>query len=489
MSLLSRLTQPTDTPKASTTAAAPSMPPQQEVKYVPNTSLREDDNVQVAAFPLEVYPERIQQVIRDCEKYMSFPPDITAAGILAATALSIARTHLVYYQGEWRESACIYLAIVAPPGSAKSHPLKFALHPIIERNKKAIKDYAKALDLVAQAGTPIPEDMKDRQCLFSDFTIEALAKSIQKNPRGISVYIDELRAWFQNFNRYNSGSEQEFWLENWSGGSMAIARVGRKAWLNRPSISVVGTIQPGMLEDIGKGGRSQNGFSERMLFCYPDNVPVLKVRRRTERSDTAAIMQRQYAPVMQTLLDMRLLIEGNDDEEDMPNEVFFEPSADDYITDYINALKAQMEQIDNEYLRNVYSKMQTYSLRFCLIINRLEYACEYNSNSDFPPNDILTISLAQAQKAAMLTEYFLRHALKANNVINAQTPLAKLPRDQRNFYKDLPMGVIFTTTEAENYAVKHRISRATLFRMLNETDPTKKLFQKVRYGEYERLYA
>jgi Protein of unknown function (DUF3987) len=488
MSLLSRLQQQ---PQPATQIPQAAAPAHVVEKYVPNAKLREDDNVAVEAFPLQIFPERIQQVVRDCERYMSFPPDITAAGILAAVSLSIARTHQVYYQGEWRETACIYMAIVAPPGSAKSHPLKFALHPIIERNKKAIKDYAKAQDLLAQAGAPISEDMKDRQCLYSDFTIEALAKAIQKNPRGISVYMDELRAWFQNFNRYNSGSEQEFWLENWSGGSMSISRMNRKAWLHRPSISVVGTIQPGMLEDIGKGGRSQNGFSERMLFVYPDNVPVLKVRRRNERSDTAAIMLRQYAPVLQTLLDMSLAIEGNQDEEDLAHEIVFELSADDYMTDYINALKSQMENIDNEYLRNVYSKMQTYSLRFCLIINRLEFACAYSSsdNRDFPPHDTYTVTYDQAQKAAILTEYFLKHALKANNVINAQTPLAKLPRDQRNFYKELPMGVVFSTTEAELAAVKHRISRATLFRLLNDTDPSRKLFQKVRHGEYERLYA
>lgn len=485
MTLSSRLytpPQPT-TPQPAVAAPAPVH------AYVQNKDLREDDNVAVKPFPVEVFPERIQKVIKDCEQFMSFPTDITAASIFAAASLAIARTHQLYYQGEWRETACVYLAIVAPPGSAKSHPLKFALNPIIERNKKAIKDYAKAQDLLAQAGAPISDDMKDRQCLFSDFTIEALAKSIQRNPRGISVYMDELRAWFQNFNRYNSGSEQEFWLENWSGGSMSISRMNRKAWLNRPSISVVGTIQPGMLEDIGKGGRSANGFSERLLYVYPDYVPVLKVRRRNERSDTSAIMLRNYAPVLQTMLDMNLAIEGNQDEEDLANEVFFEVSADNFITDYINLLKEQMDSFDNEYLRNVYSKMQTYCLRFCLIINRIEYACEYHTNKDFPPQDDLTVTYEQAQKAATLSEYFLLNALKANAVINSQTPLAKMPRDQRNFYKELPMGIVFTTNDAELAAVKHRISRSTMFRMLNETDPTRRVFQKVRHGEYERLYA
>lgn len=456
--------------------------------YVPNPDMEMDDVVSAPSFPLHVFPERMQRVVKDCEEYMSFPPDITAGGIMAAMALAIARTHRLYYQGEWRETACIYMAIVAPPGSAKSHPLKFALEPIISANKKAIKDYSRAMEELAKNGEPT-ENLQDKQCLFSDFTIEALTRSIQRNPRGISVYIDELRAWFQNFNRYNSGSEQEFWLQNWSGMSMAITRLTKKAWLEWPSISVVGTIQPSMLEDIGKGGRSQNGFAERMLFIFPDNVPVLKLRKRMERSDTSVIMQKNYAPVLQTILDMRLAIQGNSEEEPEPHELFFEASADDYMTDYLNDLKKRMELLDNEYLRNVYSKMQTYSLRFCLILNRMEYACNYHTNKEFPPNDDYTVTVAQAGKAAELTEYFLKHALKANNAINSNTPLAKMPRDLLKFYRALPMGSTFTTRDAEDVAVKYHVSRATMFRLLSETDPQKRIFQKIRHGEWERMYV
>ncbi|WP_438637806.1 DUF3987 domain-containing protein [Muribaculum gordoncarteri] len=32
------------------------------------------------------------------------------------------------------------------------------------------------------------------------------------NPRGLCLYADELAAWFKNFNRYNNGSESEFWM-------------------------------------------------------------------------------------------------------------------------------------------------------------------------------------------------------------------------------------------------------------------------------------
>lgn len=455
-------------------------------EYTPNPDLQDDDIIKAPGFPLDVFPNRIKNIIQDTHNYLGYPVDFTSCSILAAVAIAVGRTHRVVYT--WNETTCLFMALVAPPGTAKSHPLKFALDPIIRSNKKAIRDYNQALSQLADTGQPT-EKIRDRQCLFSDFTIEALVKAIQKNPRGIGVYIDELRAWFQNFNRYNSGSEQEFWLQNWSGTPLAVTRMTKKAFLEWPAVSVVGTIQPSLLEDIGKGGRAQNGFVERMLFCYPDEVPVMMLKKRFERSDTVHILQKNYTPIIQQLLDRQLAIEGIEGEDDEPHEVYLDEKADDFLTEFINDLKTKMDELDNEYLRNVYSKLQSYAIRFCLLLNRLDHACACQGNEAFPPQDELKITYEQAFRAGVLTEYFLKHALKTNAYVNGGTPVARMPRDQRNWYKELPINKPFGTAEAETAAVKHRISRATMYRLLNETDHSKRVFQKIRHGEYERLYV
>lgn len=461
------------------------IPAEAPAPYQPNPDLREDDRIEVPDFPLQVFPERIRRVINDCHQFLSYPRDFTAAGILAATSIAIGRTYKAVYQ--WDETACIYLALVAPPGTAKTHPLLFAMDPIIRANKKAIHEYNQQREALESAqSTKAPAD---RQCLFADFTIEALLRAATLNRRGIAVYMDELRGFFMNFNRYNAGSEQEFWLQNWSGSPYAVTRMGRKYFLEWLAISIVGTIQPSLLDEIGKGGRAHNGFVERILFCFPDNVPVIKLRRRNERSDTRHILLRQYTPIIQHLLAHELAIHGNDSgEEDLANELFFTADADDLLTDFINILKSLMEAIDNEYTRNIYSKMQTYVIRFCIIINRLRQACEYQSNRDFPPDDQKTITAEDVANATILTEYFLRHALKAQNNISGATPVDKLPRDIQKFYRSIPIGQEIITKTLEELAVKFNLSRASLFRLLNESNPEKKLFIKIRHGVYERLY-
>lgn len=465
-------------PEPATPRAGAGQPPAQ------NPDLREHDRVEVPGFPFQIFPERIQALIEDTHKYLSYPKDFTAAGILAATSIAIARTWKAVYQ--WEETACVYLALVAPPGTAKTHPLLFALHPIIQANKQAIKEYNQmraALEASESSATPT-----DRQCLFGDFTIEALLKAATQNRRGISVYMDELGGFFKNFNRYNAGSEQEFWLQNWSGSPYAVTRMGRKYFLEWLSISIVGTIQPSILDELGKGGRAANGFVERILFCYPDNVPVIRLRRRVDRSDTKHILLRNYTPIIQHLLDRSLAIQGSETEEDMANELYFSPEADDLITDFINDLKTEMDKHDNEYVRNIYSKMQTYVIRFCILINRLRQACEYQSNKDFPPNDDQLIISDDVARAGILCEYFLKHALKAHNDISGATPVDKLPRDIQKFYRCLPIGQEITTGFIEEAALKNNLSRAGLYRLLNEADPQRKLFVRIRHGVYERLY-
>jgi len=139
-------------------------------EYVPNENLRADDRVKVAPFPYrEVFDGRIVRIVEDCHQYLSYPHDFTAAAILSAAAIAIARTWKIQYQ--WEETATLYMALVAPPGTAKTHPLLFALYPMIEADKKAIREYNLQRRKLEQAEDVDADKMVDRQRLFGDFTI------------------------------------------------------------------------------------------------------------------------------------------------------------------------------------------------------------------------------------------------------------------------------------------------------------------------------
>lgn len=455
--------------------------------YVPMAGMKEIESYKVSNFPLETLPAKHQHIVQELNKYLAYPMDFTSAGMIAAASIASGRTHTIQ-NGIWEDGACIYMAIVAPPGTMKSHPLEFALGPCISKNKQAIKQYIKAKNELTAEGSS-GEPRKDEQFLYSDFTIETLTRAIRKNSRGVAVYIDELKAWISNFNRYNSGSEAEFWLMNWSGKPYALNRATYKSILDKTFIPVVGTIQPGLLEDIGKGGRALSGFIERILFCYPDDVPIEPFKRRRDRSlDVYNQIMARYTPLVTSILDHQRLPGGNiDDEADEAYMCILDESAEDRLIEYMNELKQRMDVIDNEYVRNIYSKMQNYLTRFTLILHLMHEAAGEVAHRSVNGGEV-RIGMPIVLKAIKLTEYFLTHSLKAQSGINSSTPLDRLPRNIRAWYSDLPTGEQLTTNIVEKYAMKHQLSRAQMFVYLSESDPKKKIFLRERHGVYIKLY-
>jgi len=275
---------------------------------------------------------------------------------------------------------------------------------------------------------------------------------------------------------------------NWSGKTIALNRAGYKAVLDRTDVPVIGTIQPGLLEDIGKGGRNLSGFIERILFCYPDHVPVTPFKKRKDRKfDIYQQLQTRYRSLLTPILNYQLEISDSDGTE-VRQLAICDEAAEDRLVDYLNDLKLRMDAEDNEYVRNIYSKMQTYACRFVLILHLMHEVAGEITDRSFHPDGKILISTDTVEHAVRLTEYFLVHSLKAQNQINSATPLDRLPRNIRLWYAEIPSGQEVSTDVIENITIKHGLSRATMFNYLGEVDPRKKLFLRARHGYYEKLY-
>ena len=107
-----------------------------------------------------------------------------------------------------------------------SHPLSFAMQPLFEQDIKSSVKYQKErreYEKYILASKKEKEDKEQaeepvlKKFIVSDITPERLITIHQDNKRGICLYVDELMSWLKNFNRYNSGSEEQFWLSVFSG--------------------------------------------------------------------------------------------------------------------------------------------------------------------------------------------------------------------------------------------------------------------------------
>jgi len=429
-------------------------------------------------FPVEVFPLPIQEIIQATNQSLTFPIDFISVSILYSASLAIGNTHKVEVMKSWQESAVLYLALVGQAGTNKSHPLTFALQPISDQDAKTYRVYEKLKQEYDQAiklskkereqqGIKEPVKSVWQKYIVSDFTPEALAEVHKFNKRGIGVYADELASWVKNFNRYNQGAEQEFWLSAWSAKPINIDRkTGEPVFVAKPFISVIGTIQQGVLIDISKNGRTQNGFIDRILFAIPDSLQKQYWSETTISSSIVASCKN----ILEKLLQLPCPL---DDTLTPQAEVLtFDTVAKKRLLEWQRSNTDQCNNAETEAIGSIYSKLEMYAVRLSLILEMLRWACGESYKQ--------TINLQSVEGAIHLVEYFRKTALKVHNIISNHNPLDKLSSDKQKLYEALP--AVFTTEAGLQLAKTLGVPERTFKRFLNEQE----LFHRISRGEYEK---
>ena len=145
-----------------------------------------------------------------------------------------------------------------------------------------------------------PQTPVRKRFLVSDITPEGLSLIHAQNPRGLCLWSDELSAWFKNFNRYNNGSEEQFWLSVFNAKPTISDRKSTQSsiFIRRPYISVIGTIQKKILGELVKGERSSNGFIDRILFVMPESV----LKSRWNDRETPEELEIQWQQIIDKLI-------------------------------------------------------------------------------------------------------------------------------------------------------------------------------------------
>ena len=116
----------------------------------------------------------------------------------------------------------------------------------------------------------------EQQHITTDTTVEALADVLRGNPKGLLVYRDEATGWVASLNQYKGGkgSDKQFWLSAWSSQNYTVNRKGQPpVKIVKPFVSVIGNIPPDMLGELADRQGREDGFIDRVLFAYPDEVP------------------------------------------------------------------------------------------------------------------------------------------------------------------------------------------------------------------------
>src|SRR5262249_25097675 len=124
-----------------------------------------------------------------------------------------------------------------------------------------------------------PAKPEIRSAVLGDATVEAVARHLALNPRGLLVAHDEGSAWVASLNQYKNGrgSDRQFYLSGLVGQAGPGHPQGNPdlepIYIPHPFLSVVGNLPPEMISEFREYRGRQDGFLERILFAYPDPRP------------------------------------------------------------------------------------------------------------------------------------------------------------------------------------------------------------------------
>ena len=431
------------------------------------------------AFPISIFPAKIQRIIREVHECHNYPTDYIAAAILTAIAVGIGNTHLAQIKQGWMESPILYMALIGRPGANKSHPLSFAMKPFLDYDYRQNQEFEKALakydelmsmsrkERAESGGEQFPQEPIRKRFLVADVTPEGLSLIHAQNKRGLCLWADELSAWFKNFNRYNNGSEEQFWLSVFSAKTTMSDRKNAKSsiFIKRPHISVIGTIQKKILNELAKGERSSNGFIDRILFVMPN----LQQKARWNDKELPKDIEQEWNAIIDKLIQSECHL--NEHGEIEPHILLFTEDAKKQLYEWQHHFSELCDREINDTIVSIYCKLEIYIIRFCLIIQLARWTC---GECDKTCIDLLTV-----ERAIRLTEYFKESALNVQNVLNENT----LNSQQQTIVNLLPPS--FTTAQAIQIAEQNGMKERTFQRFLNDNIGT--LFRKEKHGEYSKI--
>lgn len=408
-------------------------------------------NKQVPEFPMSYFPTKIQAFIQEAKDSLNYPIDFTASSILFACSLATGKSRKISVKKGWIENCALFMALIGRPGVNKSHPLSLALSPLDkmdeknhEQYKRDMEEYKQYLELSNEEkkaqGLPEMQKPVSKKFLLDDVTQEAVISIHENNPRGIGINSEELGKWLKSFNRYNSGGEEDFWISAWSGKKIAVDRNTKEPkQIFNPFISVIGTTHPKVLGEMTKDHRLNNGFFDRFLLTFPEDI-AKPYWNEKEMGDEV------YASYEDVIVKLANLTYTPDCES---NAIMtYSPEAKDVVMEWQKCNADQYNEVEDDKMQEILSKSEVYINRLALIMEVMFQACE----------DIYSheVKVRSVNAAIQLTEYFKSTARKVYSFVN--DPLKDLNEKKKEVYRNLPEQFNTQTgvEVAENLGMKER---------------------------------
>lgn len=421
-------------------------------------------------FPIDVFPKLFQDITLDLKQSLNFPDDYTGIAFLTAVATALGTSVRVQVKQGWYEYPSLYSGIVGGAGANKSHPVAKVFESIKsidkanhEIFKKELADYLKMnKEELEQAGNPAQPTLL--KLALANFTPEVLSKRLSENLRGCVILTDELTTFLDGMNNYSKGDQIGIYLSFWSNQSTTIDRIGNPIplFIEKPCLSIIGGIQPRALQKAFPLQKIDNGFFQRFLFAYPDNVGKEAISDNEMNKELFEKYERFISDyIKDNPVDSEAETTGRTLKFNTEANTFFR----EWQSDNCNLVN------ENDGIKaEIITKYDNHFIRLSLIIQMME-----NPKS-------VSIQINAVKGAKRLCAYFMTNAFKV--LAKIQSPddyLKSLPKNKQDLYKSL--AIEFSTAGAVAGGTGLGIPVRTIKRFLKDA----MLFEKIAHGTFRKL--
>ncbi len=166
----------------------------------------------------------------------------------------------------YKNYANCYFAIIGSRGDTKTEAKKIATAPINEFDNKNYKDYLEQTQDYGDSTIQI----KRKQTLIQNATIEAALKVHSDNPNSVGICLDEMHSLINKMINPSSrdGAEwRSFFLEGYTNGHIDIARKTTDSFrISESYPTLIGGLQNEFIPFLFSKGNLESGFIDRLLF-------------------------------------------------------------------------------------------------------------------------------------------------------------------------------------------------------------------------------
>lgn len=376
-----------------------------DLPATPATTAKKKVVLKYREYPIDALPVEMRAYVEAAAVTLSCTAAPLAVPFLVATGGVIGNKRWADLTGEWAVPPNLWAATICLPGTAKSSITKKAFRFLTAIEKRLNAEYLELWnDWNSNADKKKVSPPERRRMKVGDTTMEALISVYRLAPNGVVIDADELVGWVNGIGQYKQGqgSDKSHWLGFWEGTEVHYDRkTGEPAYihLERPIVSLSGNIQPQVLADtIYQTGRD-DGLLQRLLVCMPPAPGINKLHIGKIPDE----ITKPIADAYDRLFELQNELDDNL-KDTKPVVMSVDDRALDLFCGYHLDLKIGAAALDDIYLRGHWNKLDTYTIRFAIILELFKWAVGRGSDK--------VISAESMESAIRITEWHQYESLR-----------------------------------------------------------------------------